>query len=209
VAEIERTHKTSFVTPFFSNTSGYITSINIVQGDYVNGGQTIMRLANTSSLWAEAQVYTSQTSQVSRSGNVLVELPEIGKEVKGTIEFVNPEVNPQSRINLLRVNIPNVNNQVKPGMSAFIKMNSSNKAAITLPIDAVIRSNDMAMVWVKTGDNKFTYRMVTTGIESGDRIEIVSGLKEVDLVVVTGAYLLNSEFQLRNGGNSVETTHSM
>ncbi|CAN5179158.1 efflux RND transporter periplasmic adaptor subunit [soil metagenome] len=203
VYELERTNKTSFTTRFYSTANGYITSINVLQGDYVNGGQSIMRLANTSSLWAEAQVYTSQATQINYSGKVIVELPEIGKEVEGKIEFLNPEVNPQSRINLLRVSIPNNGNLIKPGMSGFIKMNNNNKTAITLPIDAVIRSQNMSMVWVKTGDNRFSYRVVSTGIESGDRIEIINGLKQGDVVVVSGAYLLDSEFRLRNGGNTM------
>ncbi len=58
----------------------------------------------------------------------------------------------------------------------------------------------MATVWVKSGANKFRYQMMTTGMESGNRIQINSGLKTGDTVVVSGAYLLNSEFLLRNGG---------
>ena len=55
-------------------------------------------------------------------------------------------------------------------------------------------------VWFKSGPNKFRHQMVHTGAESGNKIPITSGLKTGDTVVVSGAYLLNSEYLLRNGG---------
>jgi Cu(I)/Ag(I) efflux system membrane fusion protein len=46
--------------------------------------------------------------------------------------------------------------------------------------------------------------MVTTGLESDDRIEIVSGLKENDVVVISGAYLLHSEYVFKKGADPIE-----
>lgn len=88
-------------------------------------------------------------------------------------------------------------------MSAYIILKGQRTNTIALPIDAVIRNENMAMVWLKSGPNKFKYQMVTTGVESGGRIEITNGLKRGDTVVVSGAYLLNSEFNLRNGGSAM------
>ena len=102
----------------------------------------------------------------------------------------------------MRVAIPNPGNSLKPGMAAYVILKGEQSDAITLPIDAIIRSENMATVWLKSGPNKFRYQMVTTGAESGNRIQITSGLKTGDTVVVSGAYLLNSEYVLRNGGSS-------
>ena len=66
-----------------------------------------------------------------------------------------------------------------------------------------MRSNDAAMVWVQTGKDKFSIRKITTGAENGNVIEISSGLKQGDAVVTSGAYLLNSEYLLRNGVSSM------
>jgi Cu(I)/Ag(I) efflux system membrane fusion protein len=127
----------------------------------------------------------------------------LGKEVIGKIEFINPEVNPQSRINLLRVLIPNEGNQLKPGMPAYIVVKSAKNNSITLPGDAVLKTKDMSMIWLKTGINTFKTIMVTTGMENGGKIEITNGLKDGDVVVISGVYLLNSEFLLRNGGDAM------
>src|SRR5215207_3910939 len=76
INELARTKKAPILTPFFSTASGYIMTLESHEGDYVPEGGTIVRLANLSSLWAEAQVYTSQLSGIDRNGNATVQLPD-------------------------------------------------------------------------------------------------------------------------------------
>ena len=202
VAELARNKKASPTTTFYSTASGYITALDFKEGDYVMEGGTIVKLADLSSLWAEAQVYTSQLSAIDRNGIALVQLPDMeGKEIKGRIEFVNPEINPDTRINLVRVSIPNTGNQLKPGMPAYVVLKSQQHKTLTLPADAVIRDSKGATVWVRTGKNSFKIKMVQVGLETDDSIEIKSGLSAGDVVVVTGAYLLNSEYIFKKGAN--------
>ena len=204
VNALEQTGKSSITTSFYSTASGYITALDVTEGDYTMQEGLVVHLASMGNVWAEAQVYTTQLSQMARNAFVKVQIPELGKEVAGQVEFVNPEINTQTRFNLVRVNVPNPGNQLKPGMPVYIVMANNQKATLSLPIDAVIRTNNMAHVWIMIGKNKFKHQQVQTGSESGNNIEIIQGLKQGDAVVVTGAYLLNSEFVLRNGGNSME-----
>jgi Cu(I)/Ag(I) efflux system membrane fusion protein len=202
VQELEKTRKATPTTTFYSTAAGYITVLDIREGDYVMEGGTIVKLADLSSLWAEAQVYTSQLAAIDKSSIAIVQLPDFdGKEIKGRIEFVNPEINPDTRINLIRVSIPNPGNQLKPGMPAYVLLKSPQRKTLTLPIDAVIRDGKGATVWIQTSDKTFKSVMVQTGLESDDRIEIKSGLKIGDIVVVRGAYLLNSEYIFKKGIN--------
>lgn len=202
VQELAKNRKATPTTTFHSNRTGYITSLNIREGDYTMEGGTIVKLADLSTLWAEAQVYTSQLAAIDKNSIAIVQLPDFdGKEIKGTIEFVNPEINPDTRINLIRVSIPNSGNQLKPGMPAYVMLKSPQRKTLTLPIDAVIRDGKGATVWVKTANKTFKSVMVQTGLESDDTIEIKSGLKEGDVVVITGAYLLNSEYIFKKGAN--------
>jgi len=202
VAQLARIKKASPTTTFYSTASGYITTLDYKEGDYLMEGATIVKLADLSSLWAEAQVYTSQLSAIDRNGIALVQLPDLeGKEIKGRIEFVNPEINPDTRINLIRVSIPNTGNQLKPGMPAYVVLKSLQHKTLTLPADAVIRDSKGATVWVRTGENSFKIKMVQLGLETDDRIEIKFGLTAGDVVVITGAYLLNSEYIFKKGAN--------
>ena len=202
IAELTQSKKATTTTTFYSTAGGYITQLDIREGDYIMEGGTIIKLADLSALWAEAQVYTSQMAEINSNSVAIVQLPDFdNKEIKGKIEFVNPEINPDTRINLIRVSIPNPGNQLKPGMPAYVLLKSPQRTSLTLPIDAVIRDGKGATVWVQTGKNTFKSLMVQVGMESGDRIEIKSGLKEGDIVVLTGAYLLHSEYVFKKGAD--------
>lgn len=202
ITELAKSRKASSTTIFYSTAGGYITQLDIREGDYIMEGGSIIKLADLSSLWAEAQVYTTQLSEVEIGNLALVQLPDFdNKEFKGTIEFVNPEINPDTRINLIRVSIPNLANQLKPGMPAYVILKSLQRNTLTLPIDAVIRDGKGATVWVQSGKNTFKSVMVQAGLESGDRIEIKSGLKKGDIVVLAGAYLLHSEYVFKKGAD--------
>ncbi len=202
VQELVRSGKATPTTTFYSTASGYITSLDIREGDYVMEGGTIVKLADLSTLWAEAQVYTSQLSEIDRNGVATVQLPDMeGKEINGKIEFVNPEINPDTRINLIRVSIPNIGNQLKPGMPAYVVLKSRQRTTLALPTDAVIRDGKGATVWVKIGEHSFKSKMVVLGLEIDDRIEIKSGLTAGDVLVISGAYLLNSEYIFKKGVN--------
>lgn len=202
VRELAQQQKAGTTTTFYSPVSGTITSLETREGDYVMEGGVLVKLADLSSLWAEAQVYTSQMSGIDRNSVATVQLPDFdGMEIRGSIGFVNPEINPDTRINLIRVAIPNTGNQLKPGMSAYVLLKSAPHQTLTLPIDAVIRDGNGATVWVRTGKKTFKTRMVQTGLETDDRIEIRSGLRSGDVVVVSGAYLLQSEYIFQKGTN--------
>ncbi|HRI25560.1 MAG TPA: efflux RND transporter periplasmic adaptor subunit [Ferruginibacter sp.] len=204
VNELAKTKKASPLTSFYSNESGFITELPVMEGQYVSEGSTVVKLANLSSLWAEAQVYTSQLSAIDLKGTATVQFPDIpGKEWKGSIEFANPEIVSDSRLNLVRVSIPNPNGLLKPGMPAYVSIKSKELNTLTLPSDAVLRDGKMNVVWVQSGKNSYKMKMVQTGLESGDRLEIKSGLQNGDVVVTRGAYLLNSEFVFKKGADAM------
>jgi membrane fusion protein, copper/silver efflux system len=201
ITELEKAKKINDITSFYSPAAGYVILLESHEGDYVMEGGTIVRLANLSSLWAEAQVYTSQLSEFDPKATAIVRLPDLGREMVGTIQFVNPEINPDTRINLVRVAIPNPGTILKPGMPAYVVLKNKERNSLTLPINAVIRNEKMNTVWIMIDKKTFKSIMVETGLESGDRIEIRSGLKKGDIVVISGAYLLQSEYIFRKGAN--------
>ena len=203
VNALSNNNKLKTTTTIYSTESGYITEILAKEGEYVSEGGIIVQLADLSTLWAEAQIYTSQYSQINK-GTVTVQLPDIGKEIKGKVEFINPEISPDKRLNLIRVTIPNPGNQLRPGMSANVLLKGGQRNVLSLPVDAVLRDEKGASVWIQTGKNTFKNKMVTVGIESGDRIEITYGLSLGEAVVTSGAYLINSEYIFKNGSSAMD-----
>ena len=202
IAALERSRDVSLQTTFYSPASGYITSLDALEGQYVMDGGTIMKLADLSTLWVEAQAYASQMGNVRQGTAVSVEFPETpGQVYQGTVEFINPEINPDTRLSLFRVSVPNQQGRLRPGMPAYVTLKGRQTTALTLPVDAVIRDGRSNTVWIQTGKNTYENRMVTLGTESEGFVEIREGLKAGDVVVVSGAYLLNSEYIFKNGAD--------
>jgi Cu(I)/Ag(I) efflux system membrane fusion protein len=86
-------------------------------------------------------------------------------------------------------------------------LKTAARKLLSLPINAVIRDSKGASVWLETSKHHFKSVMVETGIENDDRIEIKSGLQNGQAVVVSGAYLLNSEYVFKKGANPMESHH--
>ncbi len=121
--------------------------------------------------------------------------------MQGTVEFVNPEIDPATRINMVRIKVQNKDHRLKPGMPAYVVLKAPQLKTFSLPVDAVLRNGKMAMIWVQTAQNKFSSKMVETGMEGNGFLEIRSGLEEGDVVVTNGAYLLQSEYIFRKGAS--------
>ena len=185
-----------------SPVSGYVREIKINEGDYLMQGSVVFELSDYSSLWIEAQAYSDEMESIKEQAAVtwvISAFPD--EEHTGTISFINPEVEQKTKINLIRVEIANPANKYKPGMMAEVKLKTNLKKAITVPPDAVIDDAMGSTVWVQDSTGSFTIRMVTVGIRNSDKVEIISGLKENEKIVISGAYLLNSEYILKNGSD--------
>jgi len=202
INELAQNKQATTLTTFYSTEDGYVTTLNVKEGDYVAEGGTIVQLAGLSTLWAEAQVYTTQLNTFSKNANVSVQIPGLNNEtMTGKIDFVNPEINPDTRINLVRVTIQNKKNQLHPGMPVYILADDKKHHSIALPLNAVLMDSKGATVWVQKKTGVYEVRMVQTGITDDNTIEIKSGLQAGDVVVINGAYLLNSEYIFEHGSD--------
>lgn len=151
-------------------------------------------------LKVEADVYPAEASQIRIGTTIKVSVNGIGDQVQtATINFISPQIDPASQLLKVRPTIPN-NGNLQPGMQAMVLLTGTKiSQATTLPLDAVIRDENGAHVWVKIGKNTFEPRMVITGEEDANQIIILSGLENIGEVVISGAYLLSSEFILKKG----------
>jgi len=99
----------------------------------------------------------------------------------------------------VRMEVKNPGGKFKPGMQVYVIHHADEKKAIVLPVDAVIRDSKHAVVWIQHKEGGFEMRPVETGIENKFKIEIVSGLKVGEKVLISGAYLINSEYIFKRG----------
>lgn len=205
IKQIESSSIQPYTVKILSKANGVIYSVDTKEGNYVMEGGDIFHLADFSTVWVEAQVYSDYIAEIKQGQEAKVSFPAFqGKKISGKISFVNPELNPSSKINRFRVEISNPEKKIKPGMQAYVSLLLKQKNALALPTDAVIKDGKGSTVWLKTGHNKFKSIMVHTGLEANDYTEILHGLKRGDVVIISGAYLLNSEYIFMKGTNPME-----
>jgi len=192
--------KISPLLTVFSSESGTVTELGLTEGQYVAEGTQVLKLENFDQLWLEMDVYPSEIADIKIGTKVKALVNGIGNEEQTLeIDFISPQIDPSSQILKARAPIKNSGNfQAGMQVSVFLPVSEINDA-LSLPMDAVVRDERGTHVWVKTGKNTFSPRIVQTGSENENQIIILSGLEGVKEVVISGAYLLSSEFLLKKG----------
>lgn len=206
LSDLVKKQKVSPYVTYFAPNSGIIAELSVTEGQYVGEGGSIMKLEDYDRLWVEADVYPSDAHKIKtgQKVQVIVSGYEDQPQVM-TVDFINPALQTSKQIMQLRGTIPNPNNQWQAGLQAVVLLPSSGqKNVLALPVDAVIRDGNGAHVWIEAEKGKYQPRMVTLGAETFDEVEITDGLKNGETVVVSGAYLLYSEFILKKGKNPME-----
>ncbi|KQC00856.1 efflux RND transporter periplasmic adaptor subunit [Pedobacter sp. Hv1] len=206
VQQLAKTQQKDPYVTFYAPTSGVVAELSITQGQYVAEGSPILRLEGYGQLWVEADVYPSEAKQVKQGQKVKVIIAGWEDQPQEmTIDFITPALQAGTQLTQIRGSIPNLKNQWQPGLQTNVFLPSGNQGnALTLPVDAVIRDGKGMHVWIKSGKDNFEPRLVKTGTENDQQVEIAEGLQNGDQVVVTGAYLLYSEYILKKGKNPVE-----
>jgi Cu(I)/Ag(I) efflux system membrane fusion protein len=193
---------------FLSPASGIIKTIYAIEGQYVNEGDVLFELENTQHLWVEAEVYPEELNQIEMGDEVQVQVAGFENDpVKSKVIFISPEYIKGSQIIKVRVSILNEKGQYISGMQAQVFFNRKVNSRMQVPVDAVIRDETGAFVFIKVDENKFIPRMVKTGNENFNNIEIKEGIEPGDLVVISGAYLLYSDLILKIGTSSLTHNH--
>ena len=203
--QIEQLRKSGVQQPritFFAPATGIITEINAAEGQYVNEGALLYRIESTIKLWVEADLYSDESKLVKVGDQISVRISGYeSTPVDAKVVFLSPEYRANTQIVVMRGVIENREMMFKPGMQAQVLFTHSSRKALSVPVDAVIRDEHGTHVYIESGKFTFEPRMVKTGVEDFEQVEVIEGLKENESVVATGAYLLYSEFILRRGAD--------
>jgi Cu(I)/Ag(I) efflux system membrane fusion protein len=196
--------KVSATTTVLSKISGTVSDIAVHEGDYVTDGMSILKTQALNSLWVEAQLYAGESGNYKVNDRVSVSFPDLGEQViVGKVEFINPELSDASKVDLIRISIPNSQDLIRPGMLAYISIANGKKRSLAVPASAVLTDGRGNLVWVKNTDGSFSAKMIKSGAGNSNYVPVLSGLNPGDVVVTNGAYLLNSEAIFKNGNNSM------
>jgi len=199
IAQLEKTGETSPLVTFYSPVSGTLVELAVSEGQYVEIGSPIFRLADLSQLWIEAQMYTTELRWLYEKPVITVEFDAYPNETFSAIPvFDNPSVEADQKISLVRFLISNRSLHLKPGMMAYVSIKRNEKKTMVIPKSSILIGN-MITAWIKTGDGMYENRMIELGIQNKKEVEVISGLKEGEIIVTSGAYLLNGALILKKG----------
>lgn len=200
IRNLAQSGKVSATVTVLSKTAGTVSDIAIHEGDYVSEGMTVLKTQALNTLWIEAQLYASEAGNYHMNDKVNVSLPNLnGQIIAGKVEFINPELSDQSKVDLIRISISNHQGLIRPGMLAYISVGSEGNRSLAVPASAILTGGKGSIVWVKNADGSFSPKMVSVGSGNQNYVPVISGLTTGDVVVTNGTYLLNSEAIFKNG----------
>lgn len=180
--------------------NGTVVKKNVVEGTAHKAGMTLMRIADLSRVWVEADVYESELPLVQPGMPVTMVLPYLpGRTFEGTVDYLYPYLEGQSRTGRIRVVLDNPDGVLKPDMYAEVKLEADLGQRLTVPEEAVIIAGETRVVFEDLGGGRLAPHIVQTGQRAGGRIEILSGLEPGDRVVTSGNFLIASESRLKAG----------
>ena len=186
--------KTAVKAPF----SGVIDDVITDQGTVVAPGQALFRIVNLDHMYIEAEVPERYLKSVVPGKDVEIDLPILGETLSSKVRQTGNYINPANRAFSIEIDVPNNNGNVKPNLTARLRINDyTNENALLVPL-SVISENAQGEQYVfivstnteegDSGQNSFaTRKIITTGVAQGDYVEVLAGLTKGDEIIVEGA----------------------
>jgi membrane fusion protein, copper/silver efflux system len=200
VNELEQKKEVNMSIPYYSPFSGTVIEKKVQEGMYVNEGTVIFDIADLSELWSISEIFSDNLGTVKKGDKIKLRMQSYpGKEFDGTVDFIYPVVNSETRTIKVRSVIQNSSGLLKPNMFGEAVFSSNLGTGLSVPAEAVIFTGKRTLVWVEAEKGKFEPRDIKTGAKINGSYQVVSGLKEGERVASEGAYLIDSESQLRSG----------
>ena len=173
---------------------GEIVERKINKGQVVQPADALFTVADLSTLWAISEVPESNSYLMHKGQKASLIIPALrNQEIEGVVAHVDSIVNPQTRTVVVRMELPNKDGEIKPGMLATMLIESQPVDKLVVPLGAVVREDNHDHVFIRLDDD--TYRMVPVklGPEGKGFRPVISGLKEGQEIATEGAYHLNTE----------------
>jgi cobalt-zinc-cadmium efflux system membrane fusion protein len=169
--------------------AGIVVEKLITPGQLVEAGTTpCFTVADISRVWVQAQVFGTDVAAVHVGDSAEVDSDIAATHLQGTVTNVSALVNPDTRSVIARVSVPNTAEILKKQMYVRVLIRSQHEeTGLLIPVSAILRDDEnLPFVYLEQSDGSFARRHVTLGYRNGDRLEIPSGLKAGEKVVVAG-----------------------
>lgn len=205
IAALDKSRQVQEHVAITATAGGVVMEKMVSEGMYVDQGMKLFSVADLSSVWVELQVFEQDAAPLTVGDRVSLSSPAYpNKAFSGKVLLIMPEIDMETRTYRVRVAVENPKLLLRPGMILDAKLAVDYGKLLLLPRNAVLHTGDGDLVYVLKGDGAWEPRLVVTGRDFGDKVEILKGLSPEEAVAGTAAFLLDSEAQLRGVPRPVE-----
>lgn len=192
----------------FAQADGVIAHLGVREGIFVTPSTEVMSVAQLDRVWVLAEVFERQAAWVEPGQSAVVELdylPEV--TLQGTVDYVYPELDPETRTLKVRLRFDNASRTLRPNMFARVVIHGNAvDDVVHVPREALIRGGSGARVVVALGDGRYRVQAVELGLESGDRVVVHKGVEAGDRIVTSAQFLIDSESNIESALNRMESS---
>ena len=201
IEALERSGSAPRTVRFFSPASGFVVEKmgDSLEGMRLQPGMTVLKIADHSTLWAQAEFYEEDLRHVREGSEATIEVDAFpGRHWSGRILFFRSAVDPETRALTAFVEVDNADLSLRPMMYVDVSLRAEGASdAVLAPAEAVLHSGERAVVIVAKDDGAFEPREVSLGLTAQGMQEITAGLASGETVVVSSQFLIDSESNLR------------
>jgi membrane fusion protein, heavy metal efflux system len=193
--QIGRQSNSNIVIP--SPLDGVVTTRGVNLGQVVSSGQDLLTVTDLSSIWIEANLLENDFGAVRVRSRARVSTAAYpGREYRGVVEYIDPQVDPQTRTAKVRIAVDNAGLSLKLGMYMDVVFTSAAGAAVPIvPKQAIQSIGPTSVVYVTVAGEpgRFLQRAVKVGQETRGGVAVLAGLKPGATVVTEGSFLIRAE----------------
>ncbi|MFO7880290.1 MAG: efflux RND transporter periplasmic adaptor subunit, partial [Bacteroidales bacterium] len=189
--------------PVQADVSGYVTEKMVKPGDYIREGEEVYEITELSNVWVLFDVYESDMAWVKKGDEVRFSVAsQPGESFEGSISYIDPVIDPKTRVAKARLEYKNPNGTLKPEMfvSGVVEAELSGKQnSLVVPKTAVMWTGKRSVVYIKTRSDQgvnFIMREITLGPALGDSYVVKRGLQEGEEIAVSGTFSIDAAAQL-------------
>ena len=203
IDEITNSGEVRFYFDVLSPLTGTVTMRMVSLGDYVKEGTSLFKIIDLSHVWVMFDAYESDIPWIKLGDKIKFKIKSVPDVVfESTVTFIDPVLNPKTRVAGVRTELNNHKDLLKPQMlaSGLLKtMLPGGKDQLIIPKSAVLWTGKKAVVYVRTNShqNMFRFTEITLGADAGDYYVVLEGLKEGELVASNGVFKIDAAAQLK------------
>ena len=198
IAQLERTEAVRRTLTLHSPSDGIVLQKNVIQGQSVMAGSVLFQIADLKTVWLEADAFESDLALMHVGLHALVSFDAYpGQPFHGTVTYVYPTVDPVARTGRVRIDVPNGDGRIKPGLFGTALITTpAGPRTVVIPRQAALVTGDRALVFVEDSLGRLVPRRVTLGAETDSLVQVLTGLSAGERIAGTAAFLLDAETNL-------------